>query len=168
MSLFSLQILDIHVTTLITYLAAGIVTIYLARRHGLWPVLWPVRSSLIIYVGGIMILTVLSFETAWLSLETLLTASQKKLGVSSVIIDLSILAVTGLAVYQITGKIMVDKWFIVLAGVTVAIWALWMPSFPVDSGSRLYADPIKLFQTASIIYLFSRYSNHDRSRLPSN
>jgi hypothetical protein len=145
LSLLDFSIFDVHLTTLLTYLGTFIILVLVARRRNYD------HRNLFLFVIGLMIASVLSFETIWLPLHSIFTHS-RFLGVSSLIIDLTIII---FALEAVPAKRLVfNSIFLALLLTTIILWTSWLPTFAADSASRMFADPIKIFQTATMIYPF--------------
>lgn len=146
MNILDATLLGAHWTSVLTYLFAFLAAIYLAHRQRL------TRLDTAIFVGGIMVVSVESFELTWIYLGHLIMPGTGG-DVSTVIIDMAVLSLSVLAVYRVSNGLAVDRVAFLLFIATLALWLVWLPSFKTMSSSRLYADPLKAVQTLLVVYV---------------
>ena len=149
LNLIDYQIFDVHLTTLLTYLGAFTILLYCARKRNFHP------TKTYLATFSIMIPAVLSFEIIWIPLNSLMTHT-RFYGISSMGINLAIIAFSLLIALGTWGHFILDFISASLIIATIILWLLWLPTFAIDSASRLHADPIKVFQTAAMVYPFVR------------
>jgi hypothetical protein len=146
LSILNTTLAGAHLTTLLTYFLAFLATIWLGHRKHLK------RLDFTIFISGIMVFSVESFELTWIYLGHLVFPGTGG-DVSTVVIDLTILSLSVMAVYRLTNSLATNRIGLLLFLGTLSLWLLWLPNFKTMSGSRLYADPLKAIQTALVVYV---------------
>jgi hypothetical protein len=146
LSILNTTLAGAHLTTLATYFLAFLLTIWLGQRKHLK------RLDFAIFISGIMVFSVESFELTWIYLGHLVFPGTGG-DLSTVVIDLAVLSLSMMAVYRVSNDLAINGWGLLLFLATLSLWLLWLPNFKTMSGSRLYADPLKAIQTALVVYV---------------